>query len=413
MHRRGRPGPAGDLVQPDGQQSAESRSASSRSSAGAAAALRLGRLPRAAHPPDHRADGRRRPARRARAVRPAPRRARPSCCRPSSTGSRRCSPTCSRSAASTPAPTWCSSATTSTSVDVAAPGRRQRPGRLAEQRDGAGAGPGPRPSRASPRSTSAASSGSCATSSPTPSTTPRTATTPASWCVAGDEHSAAIARARPRASACAPGESAMVFNRFWRADPARARTSGGTGLGLSISLEDTHLHGGWLQAWGRPGEGVSVPADVATQAAVSVLRHSPLPLVPADVSRSPYRQAATGDLRSRSTGLRAARSCAAYSVRHRRVPGCPVKGPSPTVDNAGSTTTAPGCLLRPASHAAGGGVGAPRSSTNFLEAMKATPSRMNVDRQGVPHRRRASAALDTAAGARSPPTAEPPDDPVE
>ena len=49
-----------------------------------------------------------------------------------------------------------------------------------------------------------------------------------------------------------PGESAMVFNRFWRADPARARTSGGTGLGLSIALEDTHLHGGWLQAWGRP-----------------------------------------------------------------------------------------------------------------------------------------------------------------
>ena len=47
----------------------------------------------------------------------------------------------------------------------------------------------------------------------------------------------------------------MVFNRFWRADPARARTSGGTGLGLSISLEDAHLHGGWLQAWGEPGGG--------------------------------------------------------------------------------------------------------------------------------------------------------------
>ena len=55
----------------------------------------------------------------------------------------------------------------------------------------------------------------------------------------------------------------MVFNRFWRADPARARTSGGTGLGLSISLEDTHLHGGWLQAWGRPGRGRAVPADPA------------------------------------------------------------------------------------------------------------------------------------------------------
>ncbi len=47
----------------------------------------------------------------------------------------------------------------------------------------------------------------------------------------------------------------MVFNRFWRADPARARTTGGTGLGLSIALEDAHLHGGWLQAWGEPGDG--------------------------------------------------------------------------------------------------------------------------------------------------------------
>ncbi|NUS51524.1 MAG: HAMP domain-containing protein, partial [Nocardioidaceae bacterium] len=52
-----------------------------------------------------------------------------------------------------------------------------------------------------------------------------------------------------------PGEAAMVFNRFWRADPARARTTGGTGLGLSISLEDARLHGGWLQAWGEPGGG--------------------------------------------------------------------------------------------------------------------------------------------------------------
>jgi two-component system sensor histidine kinase MtrB len=44
-----------------------------------------------------------------------------------------------------------------------------------------------------------------------------------------------------------------VFDRFWRADPAR--TQGGTGLGLAISREDAALHGGTLQAWGRPGEG--------------------------------------------------------------------------------------------------------------------------------------------------------------
>ena len=73
----------------------------------------------------------------------------------------------------------------------------------------------------------------------------------------------------------------MVFNRFWRADPARARTSGGTGLGLSISLEDTHLHGGWLQAWGRLGEGAQFRLTLPRRAGMP-LRQSPLPLVPTD-----------------------------------------------------------------------------------------------------------------------------------
>jgi two-component system sensor histidine kinase MtrB len=46
-----------------------------------------------------------------------------------------------------------------------------------------------------------------------------------------------------------------VFDRFWRADPSRARTRGGTGLGLSISLEDARLHNGELEAWGELGKG--------------------------------------------------------------------------------------------------------------------------------------------------------------
>lgn len=98
--------------------------------------------------------------------------------------------------------------------------------------------------------------------------------------VASDDQAAAIA-VRDYGVGLAPGESAMVFNRFWRADPARARTSGGTGLGLSISMEDTHLHGGWLQAWGRLGEGsqfrLTLPRRVN-----GPLRQSPLPLVPED-----------------------------------------------------------------------------------------------------------------------------------
>ena len=78
-----------------------------------------------------------------------------------------------------------------------------------------------------------------------------------------------------------PGEAAMVFNRFWRADPARARTTGGTGLGLSISLEDAHLHGGWLQAWGEPGAGAQFRLTLPRRAG-DRLTSSPLPLVPVD-----------------------------------------------------------------------------------------------------------------------------------
>lgn len=98
--------------------------------------------------------------------------------------------------------------------------------------------------------------------------------------VAGDESAGAVA-VRDYGVGLAPGEAAMVFNRFWRADPARARTSGGTGLGLAISLEDAHLHGGWLQAWGRPGDGAQFRLTLPRTLGGS-LRHSPLPLVPTD-----------------------------------------------------------------------------------------------------------------------------------
>ena len=48
-----------------------------------------------------------------------------------------------------------------------------------------------------------------------------------------------------------------VFDRFYRADPARARTTGGTGLGLAIAKEDVALHKGALTARGELGEGSS------------------------------------------------------------------------------------------------------------------------------------------------------------
>ncbi len=76
-----------------------------------------------------------------------------------------------------------------------------------------------------------------------------------------------------------PGEEQKVFDRFWRADPARARTTGGTGLGLAISLEDARLHGGWLQAWGERGKG-SVFRLTLPRVAGQEIPGSPLPLGP-------------------------------------------------------------------------------------------------------------------------------------
>lgn len=74
-----------------------------------------------------------------------------------------------------------------------------------------------------------------------------------------------------------PGEAALVFNRFWRADPARARTTGGTGLGLAIALEDARLHGGWLEAWGEPRSGACFRLTLPRTAGGPV-DHAVLPL---------------------------------------------------------------------------------------------------------------------------------------
>jgi two-component system sensor histidine kinase MtrB len=78
-----------------------------------------------------------------------------------------------------------------------------------------------------------------------------------------------------------PGEEKLVFNRFWRADPSRARQTGGTGLGLSISAEDARLHGGWLEAWGAPGQGAQFRLTVPARAGDRLVS-SPLRLVPTD-----------------------------------------------------------------------------------------------------------------------------------
>ncbi|CAL8972241.1 Sensor histidine kinase MtrB [Cellulomonas sp. T2.31MG-18] len=115
--------------------------------------------------------------------------------------------------------------------------------------------------------------------------------TPVEVTVAADQHAVAVT-VRDKGVGMTSGEAQHVFDRFWRADPARARTTGGTGLGLAISLEDARLHGGWLEAWGRPGRGASFRLTLPRRAGIR-LQSSPLELVPDETQEQAAPVAAT------------------------------------------------------------------------------------------------------------------------
>jgi two-component system, OmpR family, sensor histidine kinase SenX3 len=50
-------------------------------------------------------------------------------------------------------------------------------------------------------------------------------------------------------------ERERVFERFFRVDSARSRSTGGTGLGLSIVKHVVQNHGGDVRVWSQPGSG--------------------------------------------------------------------------------------------------------------------------------------------------------------
>ena len=99
--------------------------------------------------------------------------------------------------------------------------------------------------------------------------------------VASDEEAVAIT-VRDHGIGFQAELSSRVFDRFWRADPSRARAAGGSGLGLAISREDARLHRGWLSAWGRPGLGAQFRLTLPRNPDVT-LNSSPLPIIPVDL----------------------------------------------------------------------------------------------------------------------------------
>jgi len=72
-------------------------------------------------------------------------------------------------------------------------------------------------------------------------------------------------------------ELKQVFDRFWRADPSRKRTTGGTGLGLAISIEDATAHNGKLDVTAEFGVGSCFRLTLPKNQEITEF-DSPLPL---------------------------------------------------------------------------------------------------------------------------------------
>ena len=72
---------------------------------------------------------------------------------------------------------------------------------------------------------------------------------------ASDQGDRSILRVRDTGCGIAPEHLPLIFERFYRADPSRARETGGSGIGLAIALAIAKAHGGEILVESTVGEG--------------------------------------------------------------------------------------------------------------------------------------------------------------
>ena len=87
----------------------------------------------------------------------------------------------------------------------------------------------------------------------------------------------------------AEDDQVRIFERFYRVDPARSRSTGGTGLGLAIVKHVCANHGGEVTVWSQPGQGATftmrlpdAASAVATEPAPAGAPATPTDLAPPD-----------------------------------------------------------------------------------------------------------------------------------
>lgn len=103
------------------------------------------------------------------------------------------------------------------------------------------------------------------------------------------EGTAVQIRVTDRGIGIAPEDQERVFERFFRVDKARSRSTGGTGLGLAIVKHVVANHDGTIKLWSKPGTGSTFTIELPIYSP----EREALPPVPEDedAAEKPLRKA--------------------------------------------------------------------------------------------------------------------------